>query len=673
MENFPNDRCVEIISILINEEKPITINKIANKLNVSSKTIRNDLNKLNDKFIDNKDIKIEKKPRVGVWLNASLKGRDALINKINKNKVYNKPYSQDKRHIYIIKRLLQSNKSLTMKNIADELFVSRVTIHKDLEEVERWLSKYNLTLKRKQNYGIEVLGDEKNWRKAAADLLVILKNDEELKDMLSESEDIDPTIRIDYENFIQMKELFPDVDLRKIETILIEAEKNLDFLLADEAFQGLLVHIAISMKRLKQNKDISMDENQLLAIKDKNEYKVAKWLAEKIEEKFNITIPESEVGYITLHVLGAKVQEDLHMKETKDILDNIDSKLLELAKEIIALIENILSVDFSEDEKLLTGLVLHLRPAINRLKYGLTLRNPLLEDIKMKFPSVFGAAWASSVLFEKYYGVKVQEEEIGYISIHIGAALERLNNKTRAVIVCSSGIGTAQLVAVRLEREVNELEIVHTTSVHDIKNMNTLDFDIVISTIPLNFKSKPTIKINPLVTERDVKKVKKYIKNVEETRNFNKIELEDKKSQLFKEDLIFKNLKIESVEEVIKKLGNKLVSKGYVDKDFIKSALDRENITSTAVGKGVAIPHGTEKLVNKSTIAVAILNKPINWSGNKVDIVFLLALNFETGDSIRKFFRGFYSMLDNEKTLNNLRNNNKKRDLLNILTRKDEK
>ncbi|QIB27627.1 BglG family transcription antiterminator [Caloranaerobacter azorensis] len=674
MNYFPNERSWEIINILLDLDKPITINELAEQLNVSNKTIRNDLKELEDYFCSNNyGVTIVKKPRIGVWIEVDEEGKRFLKQAINKSKIYIQPYSSEERQLYIIKRLLQSKGSITMQVLADELYVSRVTVFKDLEEVEKWLNKYNLKLNRRQNHGIEIEGDEKGWRKAAADLIMIFRSNDELRNVLSNTKEIQQDSRLDFENFIQLKELFPDIDVNKIEQILIEAQEKMEFHLADIAYEGLLGHIVISIERLKQNKDIKMDLNQLSAIKQKKEFQIAKWISKRIEKEFNINVPECEVGFIALHVLGSKVQQNYKIDDTESVLENMDPLIINLANEIITLIGNILSVDFSQDKKLLVGLVLHLRPAINRLKYGLSLRNPLLNEIKNNYPSVFGATWAISVLFEKHLGVKVNEEEIAYIATHIGAALERLNNKTRAIVVCNSGIGTAQLVAVRLQKTISDLEIVNIISSHDVAKMKENDFDIIISTIPINYSLKPVIQINPIVSPKDIERIKEYIKNIENTRRFHRnINNITKMDELFNEKFIYTKLDIDDKEEVIKRLGNELVKYGHVEHKFVDAALERENITSTAVGKGVAIPHGMQEYVHKPIIAVATLNKPIDWGGNKVDIVFLLALKFGSGNSTRNFFRRFYSLLDNENILNNIRNSSTNKEILKILTRKDD-
>lgn len=316
MNGIPNERCREIIEILINRENPIIIDEIARKLNVSNKTVRNDL-KLIDEFMEKNRIgRIVKKPRVGVWIEISAEGKCFLDNIFDANTRYIQPFSVEKRRLYIAKRLLKANGFITAQQLAEELYISRVTIHKDLKEVEGLLRKYGLELVRKQGKGIEIKGNEINYRKAMSDLLTILNSDFEHIGVTSDIKLAHSNSRITNENHVLLKELLPNIDINVIEDILNEAESKMYFLLTDESFNSLVIHIAISINRILTKMSVNMEENVLEELKQHNKYALSNWICKKLEDVLSINIPESEVAYISTHVIGSKIRPRLD--EDKD-------------------------------------------------------------------------------------------------------------------------------------------------------------------------------------------------------------------------------------------------------------------------------------------------------------------------------------------------------------------
>ncbi|MBC8059844.1 MAG: transcription antiterminator [Clostridiaceae bacterium] len=674
MNQYLNERCSKILKILLEHKEPITTTRISEEMNVSNRTIRYDLEELDGFLAQYEGVKIEKKARVGIWLQCSEGKLSNLKELAYSNKTYIKPLSTEERKYYIIRQLIQAEDIIKMQNLANDLYVSRITIHNDLNEVEVWLSKFNLKLIRKQNFGLQIFGDEKNWRKAASSLLAVLKSSEELKSMIIEAEELQYESRLNHKSFIKIKELIPEIDLRVIEIILNESEKIFKLSLTDEAFEGLLVHIAISIRRLNSKNGVELKQDQLISIKEVKEYEVGQWIAERFKNEFHIEFSESEIAYLTLHILGSKIHENVQLSRQDKIVDNVDDKLKLFIKEIMNLVGNILGYKLNNDERLYNGLIVHLRPAINRMTYGMNLRNPIIEEIKSKYPAIFGATWATSTLFEKYYQVKVSEEEIGYIALHVGAALERLDTSIKGIVVCGSGIGTCELVAARLLKQVSNLTIVGTFSLYDIKALDRDGYDLIITTVPIEqaaLYNKPIVNISPLTSDEDIIKIKKVAQNIEFSKNalgFRKEYLLNSNYDLFIEELNILKVESQSKIEIMTKLSEILLDKGFVDKGFTTSVIERENLTATAVGRGVAIPHGAEKLVKRSCISIAVLKEPIEWGGEMVDIIFLLALRLEDKSYIKKFFSYFYSILDDDNTLNKIRKSKSSKEIIEILS-----
>ncbi len=94
--------------------------------------------------------------------------------------------------------------------------------------------------------------------------------------------------------------------LREIENIVSEFifKKNIEF--NDNQFLSLIIHLALVVERIKSGDEIKIDKYNLINLKENTEFDVANKLTKEIEDHFKIEIPEDEIGYITMHLLGTK-------------------------------------------------------------------------------------------------------------------------------------------------------------------------------------------------------------------------------------------------------------------------------------------------------------------------------------------------------------------------------
>lgn len=630
------DRVDKIVEILLETNQSyITIDEIAEKLNVSNKTVRNDL-KVVEKVLFDEGVYVEKKPRYGIRIKVDEEKRVELLQNYKFKSSFIEPYSPQFRRDYILKRLLMKKSNITIAELAQELYVSKVTIHKDISFVQKWLKDFNLKLIKKTNYGIQIVGDEENFRNAIAHLIVSEKDKEELEEILFNN----ITTRLDFKMIERLKELV-DLDYKLLEKIVENAEEKMGARFTDDAFISLIIHIAISIKRLKEGNDISIPQDVVFEIKEKEEFKVALEVTKNIEKAFGVKFPKSEVIYILLHILGAKMQQN-KKDDVLNLVNNIkeDDLSIDMAKEIIDIAQRSLGTYLEKDEQLLNGLILHLRPTINRLKYGLALRNPVLNEIKENYSEFFGVAWMASTVFNKYLGVKIPEEEIGYIALHIGAAVERNIKPFKVLVVCSSGIGTSQLLAARIQKSFREIDIVDTISYLELEKIKLDEIDFIISTIPIS-NTKPVLQVKPILTQNDIKKIEYYINYMKNRKN-NKAFLE----KLIDEDLIFLDCNFEKQNEVLKFLSNELTKRDYVDKEYYKKLVEREKMTYTSIGNGVAIPHANPELVKKSKISLLTLKEPIIWGNEYVDVVLMISIAQNDLKEGKFIFKNLYNAIE---------------------------
>lgn len=305
-------------------------------------------------------------------------------------------------------------------------------------------------------------------------------------------------------------------------------------------------------------------------------------------------------------------------------------------------------------------MILHLRPTLNRLEYGLNLRNPIIEQIKQNYPDIFGVAWMTSIVFEKYLNKSINEAEIGYIALHLCAAVERQKKPLRALVVCSSGIGTSQLLAARLERVFRQLEIKEITSTILLNKEKLKGADVVISTVPL-MVDKPSLIISPLLTQKDIKKIENFINTVLDKTYQNDTD------EIISDDFIQIGADYKDRDELLEHICSKLFSKGYVKEGYISDLLRREEVASTEAGNGIALPHGLPKYVYKSLVSVTVLKKPIRWGDEDVDIVFTLCIAENEVNRYINVFKKLYGSIDHPEFYEAVRNSKDKQEIKDIM------
>ena len=110
----------------------------------------------------------------------------------------------------------------------------------------------------------------------------------------------------------------------------------------------------------------------------------------------------------------------------------------------------------------------------------------------------------------------------------------------------------------------------------------------------------------------------------------------------------------ESKEEAIRRVGQILHDSGYVDASYIDAMIERENLTTTYMGMGLAIPHGTSEAkaaVIKSGIAVLQYPEGVEFGDEKAHLIIGIA---GVGDSHLEILAKVSEALEDEEVLDRL-------------------
>ncbi|WP_166636439.1 BglG family transcription antiterminator [Fonticella tunisiensis] len=627
--------------------RPITIKEIAKKLNVSSRTILRDMPSIEEWLNQNK-ISFIKKPGVGLLLGENLESKNKLKRFLEQQSVP-KDYSPEERKYVIIAELLQIKEPIKLYYFSNLLGVAEGTLSSDLDKVEEWFQNYNIKLIRRPGFGIYVEGKETDFRKAMVNLLYENLDEGQLlqiiKDNVGNTSNSKGRIEINARN--RLLSLIDKNTIENLEKLVYAAEKKMNLQLADSAYVGLIVHLALALQRLKNNEKITINKDLLEELRATQEYNMAKHLAKDISVLFDLEIPEDEIGYITMHLKGAKLRID-NKEEERLIIGKFE--LIKVAKEMIRIAEEETGYALQHNEKVLLGLVNHLGPAISRLKMNLDIRNPLLSKIKENYPTIYKISEKSAQVLKEFLNVEIPESEIGYIALHLGAAIENEREKEqrlyRVAVVCASGIGTSRLLAARLEKEFKNIQVVDIiSSIHlDDKLLREKNIELIISTIEMESSIK-TVYVNPLLLDEDKTKIEQALKELKEVTEKTE-DMQEKKN--FKDVLVlieeytkasiellnnlsfYEKILVNDIEGLITK-----VAQIYADSDEQQKILEyelkrRERLGSTILNnKGIILLHCRSESIKKLQLGFVCLDKGIDYMfmGNRkerIDIAIIM-------------------------------------------------
>lgn len=182
--------------------------------------------------------------------------------------------------------------------------------------------------------------------------------------------------------------------------------------------------------------------------------------------------------------------------------------------------ENIFHRSFSEDLDLLESLTSHLGPALTRLRHGISIKNPLLSEIHAYYQNTFQIVKQSFLALSAQYPYRLNDDELGYITIHLAAALERTKQPLRTILVCHGGSGASNLLMRKLTAQLPEIQIFSQETFSTVSQCNLDEAELIISTMELNLQTDiPILQVNTLIHDYDILRLKEIIRKYYKAKN----------------------------------------------------------------------------------------------------------------------------------------------------------
>ena len=638
----------EIFIYLLNSDIGLSGNELAKIFHVSSRTIRSDIKCLNE-LLKGHGIRICSSKQQGYFVSQQQRKLGiSLVKEIFKSEenVTKIPSIPSERLAFILFKLTFARDFITMEDFADMLFVSKTTVYLDIKNIIKFLENFpNLELEVSPIKGLKLKGDERAKRFLISNVLKRENKNDQLMLRSSlhyvftdENLDLNKEILFLYETIINV--------LNKYGYILTDADLSL-----------LVKDILVDIKRIQMG--FFIEEN----IEKDLDLTIANAIKEEIEEYFNILLNDKELEYIqqcfnTKRLLNVASKDCVLKEEGEKIVD-----------EFLREVKYKFNIDFIEDTNFRRNLILHLNPMLERIKANYFEDNPFKDQIKINYPFAFEVSMTIVSIIKRKLNIIISESEVSYIALHVAVALDKIHNKTNIAIICGSGLGTAQFVKSKIVSYYSEqVNILGYFPVYKLDNVLNGDYgkaNLIISTIPLTAKINiPIVQVNPLITEYDLIRIKRYIGNpLITTREMSTNGIKEK---FFKEGL-FKYFDEETdFLNAILKLTEMLKTERYIGdvETFYTSVVRRENLFSTILEDMIAIPHPMESMSKKTIVAVGIFKNPAVYNGKKVKVIFLFAFNAKENENLKLLYELLKEIIESKNIIENISKSNNFNDFI---------
>lgn len=624
-------RFVEILKTLLVDDGITSYKALSEELCINERTIRYDIDKINDALEENNFPLIDK----------GLKGKVRFENLERLEEIIDfflekTSSSEFKDEIVMFKTLFLQR--INLNSLCDELDISRSNVKIIVKNIRTILKKYDLKLEIETHKGLILIGKEEDIR------LIQLKFLNDYSNFNSGSE----ADKLYIKNMIG--EYYCDIDLKKVKAFLDKLIVETGRMISDEPYNSLINYICIMIDRIKKGRILEglSNENFFMGIR---EYREIDRYIGMVERDFSLEVPETEKIKLTDYFLGS------HSYCSESSFFNFWIEIDIIARRIIKNFSKNMETDLSKDKALLDGIVNHLKPTIHRLKNDISLDNSILKDFLNLYRPVFEATKNSLLPLEEFIDISVSDDEVAFLGIHFKAALDRNFKESKVkkdvLVVCGSGYGTSKLVAQQV-KESFDVNIKNIIPYHRLETMDLEDVDVVITTLDIKDEGieKPVVSINTFLGDDDFKKLeaagllkkrtKVYLSDLVEVYKKNGT-IEDEKSfildlkkllgetlidnipvispslsELLRDNILLKAGRC-SWEDAIRISGEMLVEDSACTYNYIDETIDKiREFGSYMVTDGkLAIPHSrNENTILKTAISLVTFEEDIVFPNN---------------------------------------------------------
>lgn len=623
---------LDILDYLSSSDPLISIHKLSDVFNLSSRSIRNYMDNI-IKELGYDTIDLDK----GIY---HIDNKNKILEYLNNPAILSQ--SSELKKLMILYRFVFDG-YVNLSEMSRTLEISRTTAKIYFEEILSNLSMYHFSVEPLEQRGLFLMADEDTIRIIQLQTLINHINLTATKQKIL---------------YPSLKRVFEVISEDHLNEFLKHIQNDLDTVLNEYAYLIVKNYLRIMVQRIQSKHNIESQLNDYFLIESK-EYKVIQENIHTIENNCHITIDNEELIKLASLVVGS------HHSYSNELMENTWFEHNLLITKIISLFSKYSNINLNYDVQLYQSLMNHLKPTMYRMLHSIKLTNIDHVEITTRFKHEFEITKKVLNELNFFTNMDIDQDEIALLTIHFKAALMRnqsdTQNKKKVLIVCSNGFGTSLL----LEQQISstyEVDVLSCIPLHFLPNyQNSEEVDLIITTIEsIDFKTDiPMIFVHPILTSDDFKKLdqsfilqrknqislQSLINVVQE--NAKVVDVDSLKNDLLQNfsnqilnDIVnpdfslVRFLPLENIKIINEKIdwktavhigGELLVSNQFVKDSYVESMVKSfENYGSyMMLDEGIAIPHArNEDNVLATGISLIVLKHPVEFFENRFIKVF---------------------------------------------------
>ncbi len=630
---------LQVLNYLKNQNDWSTAAHIASHLGFSVRSVKTYISNINSTYPD-----IISSSRDGFFISD----KDRLIPILN-NASSQIPQSAYSRQAYILKVLLLQNETKNLDDLANELCISVATLNNEIVKIKAELMNFDLVFKTKNNYA-SIDGLEKNKKRMISHLIY-----NETKDNFSSLELI--------------QSYLPEIDLRIVRHIVTDKLLSNHYFIDDFSLTNFILHIGITMERSRNCPAANEhhEASNTISIAEPVT-KLLREICDSLEKLFSFHFTEGDFYNLALLLMTRLVHENIDQLDISKVNEIVGPRISALMELIQNRVRRVFYINLNNQDFIIR-FSLHLYNMMIRLENDIPVRNPQLTPIKNSYPYIYDVSVFIANIITKEMKHAVSEDEIAYIALHIGVLIEEqkaLRDKVKVLVVCPNYYSTQQRMIKKIYTIFEDSILLSGVVTSQDELGNFPDYDCIISTIQISQPlSVPVTLISDFISNKDISNIISVIDDIKKERVRSK--LENKLKFIFKKELfLYSPDNFSDQTGAIETLSSALEKEGYVDHTFREKLYERERLSSSAY-INIALPHPIDMCALSTAIAVSIHPSPIEWNGNKVHVVFMLAIHEEDRILFRDIFDLVTEILLNKKNFQSLLNTKTYEDFIKML------